>query len=357
MNYKPVLQRFDRQSAQVEVKHWYNGLLLRSTNWLGDALMTLPAAYKISRLVPEPCGFFVLAPAGLAAIWRACPWVKAVIPMQEKRISSEEIRKVRRLAPGVALVMPNSFGAALDVYRCKVRQRIGRSGRFRSLLLNHTIPEWPRGENVGKCHQLSYYLELASILGEVALDCQCPPLQVSAEAASQYCIRKQEKWLALAPGAAFGPAKQWPAQHFRSLAQRWQADGGKIVLVGTKQECAAASEISAACPKALNLVGKSNLETLMSILGNVDAVVANDSGAMHLAAALGTPGVAVFGSTDPVATGPIGAPWQLLVSNASCRPCFQRQCPLPESQKYHCLTQITPEEVFENLKKVLDCFV
>jgi heptosyltransferase-2 len=352
MNYKPVLQCFDRRIAQVEVRHWNNGLLLRSTNWLGDALMTLPAAYKISRLVPEPCGFFVLAPAGLAAVWRACPWVNAVIPMQKKRVSCEEIYKVRHLAPGVAVVMPNSFGAALDVYRCGVPHRIGRSGRFRSLLLNHTIPEWPRGENVGKCHQLSYYLELASVLGDVTLDCECPPLQVSAEAASQYGIRKQEKWLALAPGAAFGPAKQWPAWHFKSLAQRWQAEGGKIVLVGTKQECAVASEIAAACPEALNLAGKSNLEALMSILANVDAVVANDSGAMHLAAALGTPGVAIFGSTDPVATGPIGAPWQLVVSKASCRPCFQRQCTLPNEQKYHCLTEITPEEVFENLKKL-----
>ncbi|MFA6930590.1 MAG: lipopolysaccharide heptosyltransferase II [Lentisphaeria bacterium] len=350
MDYRPVLQRFDRGVPLAEVQHWYNGLVLRSTNWLGDALMTLPAAYKISRMVPEPCGFFVVAPAALAPVWRACPWVNAVIPMQGKHLNSEEIRKVRHLASGVAVVLPNSFGAALDIYRCKIRLRIGRAGHFRSLLLNHTLPEWPRGENVGKCHQLSYYLELASTLGNIHLDSECPPLQVSPDAAAQYCIRKQEKWLALAPGAAFGPAKQWPARHFKRLAQFWQAEGGKIVLVGTRQESAAAAEISSTCPNVLNLVGKSDLDTLMSILANVDAVVANDSGAMHLAAALGTRGVAVFGSTDPVATGPIGVPWRLVVSKAQCRPCFQRRCPLPEAQKYHCLTEITPEEVFANLQ-------
>ena len=352
MQYKPLLKRFERPLPEVEVKRWYNGLLLRSTNWLGDLLMTLPAAYKISRLVPEPCGFFVLAPAALAPLWQACPWVNAVIPMQRKRISSGEIALARRLTPGVAVVMPNSFGAALDIFRAKIPLRIGRAGRFRSLLLNHTIPEWPRGENIGERHQLSYYLELASTLGEISFDCQCPPLEVSAEAASHYCIDKREKWLALAPGAAFGPAKQWPAQYFRRVAQLWQEQGGKVVLLGTKQESEAAAEIVSACPKVLNLVGKSALTELMSILANVDAVVANDSGAMHLAAALGTPGVAIFGSTDPVATGPIGATWQLAVSKAECRPCLQRKCPLPERQKYHCLTQIKPEEVFEMLGKI-----
>ena len=351
MHYKPVLERFDRPLRPVEVKHWYNGLLLRSTNWLGDLLMTLPAAYKISCLVPEPCGFFVLAPASLVPVWRACPWVKAVVPMRGKRISGEEINQVRRLLPGVAVVMPNSFGAAFDVFRAKIPMRIGRAGCFRSLLLNHTIPEWPRGENIGKCHQLSYYLELASTLGEVSYDCECPPLEVSPEAASHYCIRKNDQWLALAPGAAFGPAKQWPARYFRRVAQLWQEQGGKVVLVGTKQESEAAAEIASACPKALNLVGRSGLAELMSILANVDLVVANDSGAMHLAAALGTPGVAIFGSTDPVATGPIGAPWQLAVSKAECRPCFQRKCPLEGARKYHCLKQISPEEVFEMLPR------
>lgn len=130
MDYRPVLQSFDRSIPLAEVSHWYNGLVLRSTNWLGDALMTLPAAYKISRLVPEPCGFFVIAPAALAPVWRACSWVNAVIPMQGKHLSSEEVRKVRRLAPGVAVVLPNSFAAALDIYRCKTSLRIGRAVVF-----------------------------------------------------------------------------------------------------------------------------------------------------------------------------------------------------------------------------------
>ena len=349
MHYEPVLECFERPLRLATVKHWQNGLLLRSTNWLGDLLMTLPAAYKISRLVPEPCGFFVLTPAALAPVWQACPWVNAVVPMQEKRVSVAEIRLVRRLSPGVAVVMPNSFGSALDVFRTKTPLRIGRSGRCRGLLLNHTIAGWPRGENIGKCHQLSYYLELASTLGEISFDWQCPPLEVSPEAASHYCIRKQDKWLALAPGAAFGPAKQWPTKHFQRVAQLWQEQGGKIVLVGTKQEREAASEIALACPKALNLAGKSGLAELMSILANVDLVLANDSGAMHLAAALGTPGVGIFGSTDPVATGPIGAPWQLVISKAECRPCFQRRCPLAAPLKYHCLNEISAEEVFAKI--------
>jgi len=349
MEFKPILQKFSRPVPRVQIKRWYNGLLLRSTNWLGDLLMTLPAAYQLRRQIPEGCGLFVLVSKPLAALWRACPWVDVVIPMAEKRISGPEIRLLQRLCPGVAVTMPNSFGSAWDVWRCRTPIRIGRAGRLRSLLLTHTLPSWPRQHGRAEMHQLSYYLELASALGEVELTAQCPPLQVSAEAAGSAGIRRGESWLALAPGAAFGPAKQWPAANFAILAQQWHQRGGRVVLLGAGKEIGAAQEISRSCPAALNLAGQTSLEGLMSILANVDLLVANDSGAMHLAAALGTPGVAVFGSTDPVATGPLGAPWRVLVASAACSPCFQRECPLAGAQQYACLREIRPEAVLAEL--------
>ncbi len=353
MVYKPILQTFSRPIARVAVKRWYNGLLLRSTNWLGDLLMTLPAAYQLRRMMPQGCGIFVLAPAPLAALWRACPWVDVVIPMAEKRINRAEIGQVRRLCPGVAVVLPNSFGSAWDVWRCQTATRIGRAGRMRSCFLTHTLPEWPRQVGRGQFHQLSYYLELVSALGKIESTAQCLALQVSAEAAEKTGIQRQSGWLALAPGAAFGPAKQWPVRYFICLAQKWLARGGKVVLLGASKEMAVATEIAQSCPAVLNLTGQTSLQELMSVLANVDLVVANDSGAMHLAAALGTSGVAIFGSTDPVSTGPLGAPWRILAAATPCSPCFQRVCPRQGTEQYACLNDISPEAVFAELMQLL----
>ena len=125
--------------------------------------------------------------------------------------------------------------------------------------------------------------------------------------------------------------------------------GGKVVLVGTPRESPLATEICRIAPKVLNLLGKTNLPELMSILHNVDRVVANDSGPMHLAAGLGTRGVALFASTDPVATGPLGTAWELLVSTAECRPCFQRECPWAGVIRYRCMRELTPQNVLDVL--------
>ena len=349
MEYKPTLQSFEKREP-FSVK-WLNGVLLRSTNWLGDALMTLPAAWQLSRLKPSACGFFVLSPRGLAPLWRACPWVDAVIEMEGKRISRQEARDAHRLHPGVGVVFPNSFGAALDMWRCGVPMRIGRTGRLRGLLLNGRLPEWKRTKwGEASFHQLSWYLDLVSSLGEVELSPVYPSLKVDTGLAAEAGMNG-DGWLAIAPGAAYGPAKQWPAEHFLEVA-RWHAErGGRIVLVGTGREAAVTSWLSERLPGSLDLAGKTGLPALMSVLAACRAVVANDSGAMHLAAAVGTSGVAVFGSTDPVATGPVGAPWRYLASDEPCRPCFRRECPRGD---YRCLKGILPEKVIAELREILE---
>ena len=327
---------------------WKNGLMLRSTNWLGDALMTLPAAYQMSRLLPRTCGFFVLCPKNLVPLWEACPWVDYAIGMERKRVSREEIGNVQSLSTGTAVVFPNSFGSAMDVYHCHIHNRVGRAGRFRSLLLTHRLPEWPRTKEGAAFHQLSYYLDLASAIGEIDFTTDYPPLKTDLELARKLGM-EGENWLAIAPGAAFGPAKQWPAEHYLAVAKWHSSNGGRVVLVGTKAEMSVTQELSAQLPGSLDLAGRTNLTELMAVLAKARFAVANDSGAMHLAAAVGTSGVAVFGSTDPTATGPIGAPWRLVVSPAECRPCFQRTCPHRE-KPYCCLREILPEQVIDELK-------
>ncbi|MFA6815633.1 MAG: lipopolysaccharide heptosyltransferase II [Lentisphaeria bacterium] len=352
MDYHPILKNFNHAITPCIPKDWHHGLLIRGTNWLGDCLMTLPAAWQLRHLIPKECSISVLTPSFLAPIWKACTWIDHVIPMRDKHISSEEIKQVQALDCGIGIVFPNSFGSALDIWKCSIPIRIGRSGNFRSVLLNHRIPKWKHSKESDSCHQLSYYLELISTLGSISLNAQYPPLQVSPNAAKKNNILKKQNVLAIAPGAAFGPAKQWPTKNYIEVAKYHQKRGGKIVIVGTAKEQAAAKAVQIAIPEALDLTGKTNLSELMSILANTDTVIANDSGAMHLAAALGTPGVAIFGSTDPIATGPLGAPWKLLIADTPCRPCFQRICPLQGDKQYHCLHSITPKQVIAEWEKI-----
>ncbi len=355
--YEPVLRPMeDAPRLKEDETNWRNGLLIRATNWLGDAMMTLPAVYKMSRFVPEPCGVFVVCPAGLAPLWRAAPWVSHVVELEGPRLEGLVLGKARGLRPGVGVVLPNSFGSALDLHRCHVPTRIGRRGRGRSLLLTHRVRRWARGKETADCHQLSHYLELARVLGEVPRDAVCPPLRVpdAGRVGERLGIvpRAGERWLGLAPGAAYGAAKQWPMEHFADVARWWSEEHGRCVVVGAAEEREIGGAIAERVDGVVNLTGQTDLRELMAVLSLTDLVAANDSGAMHLSAGLGIPGVAVFGSTDPVATGPLGAPWVLLRGDTDCGPCFQRTCSHQETSS-RCLTRIPPERVCGALRQLL----
>ena len=253
---------------------------------------------------------------------------------------------VRKRGFGVGVVLPNSFATAWEMWRMGVPVRVGRAGRLRSWLLTHRLPEWRRGEGEGQWHQLSYYLELASVFGDFEWSAECPPLQVDGTFAQAHGIARGRGWLALAPGANYGLAKQWGVENFIFVAEEWLRRGGQVVLVGTAKERLMCEELAKWCTgKALNLAGRTTMAELMAVLAGVDGVVANDSGAMHLAAALGTPGIGIFASTDPVATGPLGAPWELLVADVPCRPCLKRECPLKDRRRYQCKAALPAERV------------
>ena len=350
MKYTPNIRKFDRELPPLPQVDWRDGVLLRSTNWLGDLMMTLPATWQLKCALPADVPLWVFTPKAFAPIWKAAPWVDGVIPFAAHHPVATEIAAVKSRDFGLGIVMPNSFGSAWDLWKCRIPRRLGRGGNLRSLLLTDRLPAWKRGEGEGKWHQLSYYLELMSPVGTVQYTAECPPLEVSPDAANDHGIRKGEKWLAIAPGAAFGPAKEWPAENFAIVAREHLDHGGHVVLVGTAKESHLAHGILKTAPGALDLTGKTDLSELMSVLQNVDLVVANDSGAMHLAAGLGTPGIALFASTDPGATGPLGAPWELLVATAECRPCFQRVCPWAGVIRYRCMRELTPQRVLEIIR-------
>ena len=322
------------------------GLLVRATNWLGDTLMSLPGVWQLRQGLPAGVPLLVLCPAKLAELWRAVPWVQTVVPFAGRRLGGEALARLRELRAGAAVILPNSFGSAWDLWR-RVPVRIGRAGRGRAALLQYRLPPWPRAHGPARLHEARYYLELAAACGPARWELGYPPPQVNLRPGEfeglAELLARPGRLLVLAPGAAYGPAKQWPAASFRAVAQWWAGQHGAVAAIGTSGEAATAAAAVAGVPGAVNLAGRTGLRQLMHLLGHAGMVLANDSGAMHLAAGLGTPGVAVFGSTDPVATGPLGGRWVVLRQELACSPCKQRTCPRRELL-YECLRAITPQQ-------------
>lgn len=160
-------------------------------------------------------------------------------------------------------------------------------------------------------------------------------------------LKKHKNVLAIHPGAAYGPAKRWPPENFRAICNHWiKTKNGKIVVLGLKNETDTVNKVIKDLPEnsVINLVGKTTLSELMYVLKNVDLCLCNDSGTMHLAGGLNVRGIAVFGSTDPYSTGPLGEKWIVMLKKQPCAPCFSRICKIPQTD-YRCLKSITAEDV------------
>jgi len=336
---------------------WRNGLLIRAPNWLGDSVMCLPAIRRLRDIVPPACGLFVACPEHLADFWMAAPEVDAVAPFSGRRLRDRDLARVRRLGAGAAVVFPNSFGSALDVYRAGPALRVGRRGNARGPLLTVRLPPWRRSR-WRNWHQAAIHAELAAVFGkmDVGAYIRSAMLRVDEEDARRLIqelgLNTEAPLLALAPGAAYGPAKQWPPEFFAEVAREWIRQGGSAVVTGAPGERDLAERVAAESG-AVPVAGRTSLAGVLGLLSRCTAVVANDSGAMHLAAAAGCTGVAVFGSTDPTATGPIGGRWVVLRQPVNCAPCFERTCKRPE-RDYRCLRGIRPEHVLEALDFLLD---
>ena len=245
-----------------------------------------------------------------------------------------------------ALLLPNSFASALLVWRSGVKERWGFARDFRTPLLTRAIrPPQEYG------HQVEYYQSLATALGVATgppfAGIHVPPyaqpaaLQLLMEAGAT----PGQPFVVFAPGAAYGRAKQWLPARFAELASLLAADGLEIVLVGAKGDRAACEEVATLAP-AVNLAGRTDLPTLAGVLSQAREVIANDSGAMHLAAAVGARVTALFGPTNERKTSPLRASAEapaasIVVSQVWCRPCMLRECPID----HRCMAQISAQQV------------
>lgn len=316
-------------------------ILIRSSNWLGDAVMTVPAVQAIRRGRPD-ARVTILTRDKLADFWKSVPGVDAVISIESGDGLFAVAKKVRGQFD-VAILFPNSIRTALEVWLAGIPRRVGYPGRWRRRLLNqivrlkNTKPGPPR-------HQAWHYLDLAKFVGaEIERGTACDaPARAPAEG---------RPLLGLCPGAEYGGAKRWPVGRFaeaaRVIAERRDCEW---VLLGTARDRPITDEIAATLgDRARNLAGETTLPELMTELSRCRLLLTNDTGTMHLAAHLGVPAIAIFGSTEPALTGPLGAGHRVIRHQVECSPCFLRECPID----FRCMEAVTVDEVVEAVIRAL----
>jgi len=245
-------------------------------------------------------------------------------------------RRLRDRGYELALVLPGSLKSALVPFFARIPVRRGYGGALRRLLLNEVLAE-------PGLPQVESFLALAPGTTEVPEPRLVVTDEIRRETLAALGLEAPRvPLLAIAPGAEYGPAKRWPARHFAAVAAAKRAEGWRVWLFGS----AADREAAAAIPADENLAGRTGLDQAVALLSLADAVVSNDSGLMHVAAALGLPQVAVFGPSDPIRTGPHNAKAHVLRLGLDCSPCNKRVCPLGH---HRCLEDLAPEQVLARL--------
>ena len=309
---------------------------MRSPNWLGDAVMALPAVRNLKNLIGDS-PLTVAAPEKLAVLWQKCPFVDQVIALEKPRNLAATAGQLREGIFNSAVLLPNSLRVAAEAWRAGIPQRIGYARSGRSLLLSNPIPTPVR--NPARLHQRFYYLDLVTALGAPG-ETTLPKLRKDPTVVTG----SRGLVLAICPGAEYGPAKRWPVENFVEVARHFVATrSARILLLGAVVDIPVAEAFVQQMPGAdthvENMVGRTSLAEFMSMLASARLVLCNDSGAMHVASALGVPTLAVFGSTEPQLTGPMGARSRVLRHHVPCSPCFLRECPLD----FACMSNVTPQ--------------
>lgn len=327
---------------------------MRSTNWLGDVVMSLPALRALRRSFPD-AHLGVMVYSKLAALFEGtgeCDEVVAFDRPSRRLLGgwSERGALYSRLRSGswdLGVLFPNSFSSAWYLKRGGVRRRVGYALHCRGWTLTDRVP---MAHGPLDRHQVHWYLEIARHLGAEGDpgDCLYEPPAAGLEAARAVLSGsgvEPGSYVAVAPAAAYGPAKEWPAAHYARLAELLSAERGlRTVIIGAPAEAAKCEEVRRLAARetdgVVSTAGKTDVAALAGVFKLSAGFVGNDSGAMHLAGVTGVPTVGIFGSTQPEVTGPLGPKVKVLKAEMPCAPCLRRECSRGD---YECLASITPE--------------
>ncbi len=342
----------------LDVRSLKDGIAVRVPNWLGDAIMTLPALMQLKKIMPEGCGLFVICPAALTELFNALPIVDVVIPIKQahRAWTAGEVKIIRELHAGVGILFNNSLRDAIQFRLAGIKPLYGAAARCRGFLLKRSFNFPHRKDYVlNELHHANKYLSMVKALGAPDWDGELPEFNIIPAFETLHpemqALCRHPRLLALAAGAAYGSSKRWDSASFKAVAEWWIGQGGIVAVLGSAKERDICQEaVDGLVPdKAFNLAGKTDMPELMHLLKQAAVCVANDSGIMHLAAALGCPGIAIFGPTDRSATSPISASWRIVYQKQPCAPCFKRECPRGNPV---CMSVITPQMVIAELGKM-----
>ena len=341
-------------------------ILIRSTNWIGDAVITTPAVRTIRENFPES-EITMLVHPWVSDVFRYSPRVDQLF-IYEKKGRHKGLKGMLRLAGELrlqqfdcAILLQNAFEAALITMVAGIQVRGGYTTDARRLLLTHGVDKEP---DLIKKHQVHYYQRMVRGLGlrtsPNELELFIPGEQIDA---AKRLIEQSTSMqygdvplIGFNPGAAYGPAKRWPAEKYAKLAEMiCRRTDARIVLFGSGADRETAAEIIAHAGKAsgrmIDLTGSTSLIEAMALIGECSVFVTNDSGLMHVGAALHTPMVAIFGSTDHIATGPYSDNATVIRKPLSCSPCKKTHCP---EKHFQCMKLISSTEVFTAVTQLLE---
>ena len=334
-------------------------ILIVAPNWIGDAVLSLPVVDGCGQLWQE-AELTVLARTRVAELFEARESEVRVLEYERgngpQRLSNlmAVSRSLRKERFDLAILLPNSLGSAVMTRLAGVPQRLGYSTDGRGWLLTQRLEDRRKERGL---HQVDYYLGLIHSLGAQQVD-RIPRLQLRSKTTDRAVvlmerlgIDKNELLIGVHPGAAYGETKRWFPERFAAVLERLHRSGRRFLLLGGPGEEPLADQISAEMDHpVINLIGRTTVAEVLALIGRCSLFLSNDSGLMHVAAALRVPQVALFGSTDPQKTAPLNDGAVVIHPNqVSCTPCFKSECP----EDLECMKAITVEEVVAAAEKLL----
>jgi heptosyltransferase II len=336
-------------------------IVVRGTNWIGDAVMTIPALRELRRLFPD-ASITLHTRSWAEGIFRDADFIDEILVFENERSNFgallEQASTLRSKHFDLAVIFPNSFRSALAMKLARIPRRFGYSKEARRFLLTDAVesPVWKDHR-----HEVHYYLNIVSRIEKAYFNTTTASeaipstsLDVSAERdkAAREFLRESgcdltRPVIALGPGSTNSLAKRWPAERFAKLSDVLNSRyGANVIMLGSQGEAAVARAVSEFSRSSLiDLTGKTDLESVTAILSVADLFVSNDMGLTHIAGAVGTPTVVIFGPTNPITTRPFAANASVVREDVECSPCMLRECPID----HRCMTRITVDDVIESI--------
>lgn len=335
----------------------YKSILVRATNWVGDAVMSLPALRALRERFPA-AKISILAKPWVGDLYAREPFCDEMIPYSAAGVAAK-IRAARELNSrrfDCAILLQNAFDAAAIAWMARIPVRIGYARDGRSPLLTRAIPV-PRPGEI-PVHERFYYLELlrrSDIIGELP---SCEAIRLEGAAAARQAGRVRFEKLGIegavvgvSPGAAYGSAKRWLPERFAEASTRLAKElDATVAIFGAEAERETCSQVAAAVQAPVrNFAGETTLAGFIELASACRVYLTNDSGPMHIASALGVPTVAVFGATNDLTTGPTGPLARVVRQPVECSPCLRRECPID----HRCMTGVPASQVAEAALELL----